>query len=203
MHSKAITTSIFDLFKVGPGPSSSHTIGPMKAAYDFLTEINHLPNTIFSTKLSIEIHLYGSLSATGKGHGTDRAIIAGLLGWKPDACDPVKFLKILKNPDEKYPVQFHEQRIEVNAEDFFFHKGKYDSPHANTMVLKLKEGENILLEHEYYSIGGGFIYRKGEKQQQANVPVPPYPYTTMKDLKAHLSREKITLTELRWQTKWH
>lgn len=196
MHSKVITTSIFDLFKVGPGPSSSHTIGPMKAAYDFLTEINHLPNTIFSTKLSIEIHLYGSLSATGKGHGTDRAIIAGLLGWKPDACDPVKFLKILKNPDEKYPVQFHEQRIDVNAEDFFFHKGKYDSPHANTMVLKLKEGENILLEHEYYSIGGGFIYRKGEKQQQANIPMPPYPYTTMKDLKAHLSREKITLTEL-------
>ena len=88
MHSKAITTSIFDLFKVGPGPSSSHTIGPMKAAYDFLTEINHLPNTVFSTKLSIEIHLYGSLSATGKGHGTDRAIVAGLLGWKPDASTP-------------------------------------------------------------------------------------------------------------------
>ena len=196
MYSQAITTSIFDLFKVGPGPSSSHTIGPMKAAYDFLTEINRLPTILISDTLQIEIYLYGSLSATGKGHGTDRAIIAGLLGWKPDACDPVKFLKILKNPDEKYPVKFHDYFIAVNADNFHFERGKYDSPHANTMVLKLKDESTILLEHEYYSIGGGFIYRKGEKQSAKNAINPPYPYTSMKELKAHLNREKISLTEL-------
>jgi L-serine dehydratase len=196
MYSQAINTSIFDLFKVGPGPSSSHTIGPMKAAFDFLTEINCLPTSLVSKTLQIEIYLYGSLSATGKGHGTDRAIIAGLMGWKPDACDPVKFLKILKNPDEKYPVQFHEQSIEVNVNNFFFQKGKYDSPHVNTMVLKLKKGESILLEHEYYSIGGGFIYRKGEKQNPKKTIDIPFPYTTMKELKAHLNKEKISLSEL-------
>ncbi len=196
MHSQAITTSIFDLFKVGPGPSSSHTIGPMKAAYDFLTEINRLPTSLISDTLQIEIYLYGSLSATGKGHGTDRAIIAGLLGWKPDACDPVKFLKILKNPDDKYPVKFHDHLIAVNADSFHFERGKYDSPHANTMVLKLKDESTIILEHEYYSIGGGFIYRKGEKQHPKNAINPPYPYTSMKELKAHLNREKISLTEL-------
>ncbi|MDR6563697.1 MULTISPECIES: L-serine ammonia-lyase [unclassified Arcicella] len=196
MYSQAITTSIFDLFKVGPGPSSSHTIGPMKAAYDFLTEINRLPTSLISDTLQIEIYLYGSLSATGKGHGTDRAIIAGLLGWKPDACDPVKFLKILKNPDDKYPVKFHDHLIAVNADSFHFERGKYDSPHANTMVLKLKDESTILLEHEYYSIGGGFIYRKGEKQHPKNAINPPYPYTSMKELKAHLNREKISLTEL-------
>ncbi|MEA5260165.1 L-serine ammonia-lyase [Arcicella aquatica] len=196
MYSQAITTSIFDLFKVGPGPSSSHTIGPMKAAYDFLTEINRLPTSFISETLQIEIYLYGSLSATGKGHGTDRAIIAGLLGWKPDACDPVKFLKILKNTDDKYPVKFHNHLIAVNADSFHFERGKYDSPHANTMVLKLKDESTILLEHEYYSIGGGFIYRKGEKQHPKNAINPPYPYTSMKELKAHLNREKISLTEL-------
>ncbi|MEK7819366.1 MAG: serine dehydratase beta chain, partial [Bacteroidota bacterium] len=68
-----ISTSIFDLFKVGPGPSSSHTIGPMKAAKDFLSRIKTLKN--FSTSAKIEITLYGSLAATGKGHGTDRAIL--------------------------------------------------------------------------------------------------------------------------------
>ncbi|MBB6004719.1 L-serine ammonia-lyase [Arcicella rosea] len=196
MSSQAITTSIFDLFKVGPGPSSSHTIGPMKASFDFLKEINLLSAPISSENLTIEIHLYGSLSATGKGHGTDRAIVAGLLGWKPDACDPIKFLKILKNPTEKYPVKFHEYIIEVNADSFFFHKEKYDSPHANTMVLKLKDEEQLILEHEYYSIGGGFIYRKGEKQNTKSTVILPFPYTSMKELKSHLSREKITLTEL-------
>ncbi|MFC0185468.1 L-serine dehydratase [Pseudarcicella hirudinis] len=195
MLKNSITTSIFDLFKVGPGPSSSHTIGPMKAAYDFLREINKLPETIISDALSIHIHLYGSLSATGKGHGTDRAIVAGLSGWQPDACDPVKFTAILKDSSEKYPVNVLGNQVFINAENFFFEKGRYDSPHANTMVLRLLNGSEIILEHEYYSIGGGFIYRKGEKPDADETRQPRYSYASMKELKAHLEKEKISLTD--------
>src|SRR5690606_16070575 len=96
-----ITTSVFDLFKIGPGPSSSHTIGPMKAGYDFVQRVNarHLPE---NPELKIEVHLYGSLSATGKGHGTDRAVIGGLLGWIPETVDPVAFTALLKKPEDSY-----------------------------------------------------------------------------------------------------
>ena len=96
MPQEIIKTSIFDLFKIGPGPSSSHTIGPMKAAYDFLKRANALVNSQALENPQIIIHLYGSLSATGKGHGTDRAVIAGLLGWLPDTCDPTAFTGLLK-----------------------------------------------------------------------------------------------------------
>lgn len=75
-----ITTSVFDLFKVGPGPSSSHTIGPMKAAFDFRQRVGQLTEPEQQRADSLHVYLYGSLSATGKGHGTDRAVVAGLLG---------------------------------------------------------------------------------------------------------------------------
>lgn len=195
MIKNPITTSIFDLFKIGPGPSSSHTIGPMKASYDFLKELHALlPNQI-DASLQIQIHLYGSLSATGKGHGTDRAVIAGLLGWTPETCDPVIFSALLKNITEQYSVKVHEVEIPISAESIVFEKGKYDSPYANTMVLKLLRAEQVVLQHEYYSVGGGFIYRKGQKVTTSTL-TPAYPYTNMKELKAQLQSNGLTLSEL-------
>lgn len=201
MNTQPIITSIFDLFKVGPGPSSSHTIGPMKAALDFLQRINQLKPDLLSDTLEIHIHLYGSLSATGKGHGTDRAIIAGLLGWKPDQCDPIKFLKLLKDNSEKYDVQCQLNSILINSDNFHFEKGRYDSPHANTMVLKLMSPQGLLLQEEYYSIGGGFIYRKGEKIIADATRSPRYPYATMKELKAHLLTHNISMATLMMQNE--
>ena len=195
MIKNPITTSIFDLFKIGPGPSSSHTIGPMKASYDFLKELNALSPDQIDASLQIQIHLYGSLSATGKGHGTDRAVIAGLLGWTPETCDPVLFSALLKDTTEQYPVKVHDVEISISAESIVFEKGKYDSPYANTMVLKLLRAEQVVLQHEYYSVGGGFIYRKGQKVETSTV-APPYPYTNMKELKAQLQSNGLTLSEL-------
>ncbi|MDI9875340.1 L-serine ammonia-lyase [Flectobacillus rivi] len=195
MIKNPITTSIFDLFKIGPGPSSSHTIGPMKASYDFLKELNALSPNQIDTSLQIQIHLYGSLSATGKGHGTDRAVIAGLLGWTPETCDPVLFSALLKDTTEQYPVKVHEIEIPISAESIVFEKGKYDSPYANTMVLKLLRAEQVVLQHEYYSVGGGFIYRKGQKVTTSTL-TPAYPYTNMKELKAQLQSNGLTLSEL-------
>ena len=130
-----ITTSIFDMFKIGPGPSSSHTIGPMKAAYDFLQRIQEKQGN------KIIIHLYGSLSATGKGHGTDRAVIAGLLGWLPENCDPIKFTSLLKNSEENYLINLSSKTISVNASSIIFEKIRYNSPHPNTLVFNLFSDE--------------------------------------------------------------
>jgi L-serine dehydratase len=195
MTQGVITTSVFDLFKIGPGPSSSHTIGPMKAGYDFLQRIQHqdFPS---GSGVKIEIHLYGSLSATGKGHGTDRAVIAGVLGWLPETVDPVAFTSLLKNPEQEYPVQLVNRTVPVTASSVVFQRVKYNSPHPNTVIFKLLIDGFCIHEEEYYSVGGGFIIRKGETPSSQEGIVPPYPYSTMKELKAHLSTHQISLTEM-------
>ncbi len=196
MQQDAIKTSIFDLFKIGPGPSSSHTIGPMKAAYDFLQRARFLASTKSFGNLQIIVHLYGSLSATGKGHGTDRAVIAGLLGWLPDTCEPMAFTALLKNETDIYETQVADNQIKLTAKSIIFEKKRYESPHPNTLVFKLLSANEIILEEEYYSVGGGFIQRKGEDLSAENDKMPKYAFTTMKELKEHLQKNKITLTDL-------
>ncbi|MFN8352992.1 MAG: L-serine ammonia-lyase [Spirosomataceae bacterium] len=191
-----ITTSIFDLFKIGPGPSSSHTIGPMKAAFDFLQELHRLPTETLAQADTIQIHLYGSLSATGKGHGTDRAIVAGLLGWQPHSCDPTEFTNLLKTPDATYTIIVGPSSFGVRERHFTYHRGKYNFPHANTMQLRLVGRDQLLLEHEYYSVGGGFIQRKGQVEQSTAAKSVPYPYATMKELKAHMQTHQLSLADL-------
>ncbi len=191
-----ITTSVFDLFKVGPGPSSSHTIGPMKAAFDFRQRISHLSADVRERADGLHVFLYGSLSATGKGHGTDRAIVAGLLGWQPETTDPDALLALLKDPTVVYDVPVGGQSLGVGPQHIHFERKRYDSPHANTMVLKLTAGEQTLFSEEYYSIGGGFIVRKGEPEATTSGHSVPYPYASMTELKAQLNAHKLTLDEL-------
>ena len=150
MLQEAIKTSIFDLFKIGPGPSSSHTIGPMKAAYDFLQRARFLATTQTLENPQIIIHLYGSLSATGKGHGTDRAVIAGLLGWLPDTCEPTAFTALLKNEADTYETQVADNQIKLTAKSIVFEKKRYESLHPNTLVFKLISANEFVLEEEYY-----------------------------------------------------
>ncbi len=195
MKQGVITTSIFDLFKIGPGPSSSHTIGPMKAGYDFLQRINKLALSDFAN-LKIEIHLYGSLSATGKGHGTDRAVIGGVLGWLPESVDPVAFTGLLKNTGDTYNVHVGDHEIPVTEDSVIFQRVRYDSPHPNTVIFKLLKDNKVFHEEEYYSVGGGFIQRKGEKLSDNQSVKPKYPYASMKELKGHLTDNNISLTEL-------
>ena len=196
MLSSPITTSIFDLFKVGPGPSSSHTIGPMKAAFDFRQRLVHLPESVRARADTIHIYLYGSLSATGKGHGTDRAIVAGLLGWQPETTDPDALMKLLKDPTEAYLISAGDRTIAVGTQHLHFERKRYDSPYANTMVLTLNGDKDILAQEEYYSIGGGFILRKGEPETDANAQQVPYPYSSMSELKAQLTASALSLDEL-------
>jgi L-serine dehydratase len=196
MLKEPITTSIFDLFKIGPGPSSSHTIGPMKAAYDFLQRAKALPELQLAEPFQIKIHLYGSLSATGKGHGTDRAVIAGLLGWLPDTCEPNAFTALLKNPDDAYHISIQNKPVTLTAKSILFERGRYDSPHPNTLVFQLLSNGQVILEEEYYSVGGGFIQRKGEDAQAVTTKTPAFPFSTMDELIEQLVKNKLSLTDL-------
>ncbi len=168
----------------------------MKAAYDFLQRANFLATTQSLENPQIIIHLYGSLSATGKGHGTDRAVIAGLLGWLPDTCEPVAFTALLKNETDTYETQVADNQVQLTGKSIVFEKKRYDSPHPNTLVFKLISANELVLEEEYYSVGGGFIQRKGEDLSLENDKMPKYAFTTMKELKEHLLKNKITLTDL-------
>lgn len=190
-----ITTSIFDLFKVGPGPSSSHTIGPMKASYDFLQRISTLPKELLHSATSVDVILYGSLAATGKGHGTDRAITAGLMGKLPEECEPEWFSHLM-TVQQKYNIAVGSHSIPFSIENIHFERGKFNFSHPNTMQMRLMNGIILILEEEYYSIGGGFIRRKGETANEKSAKTPEFPFAAMSEVKEHLLRENITLPEM-------
>lgn len=188
-----IRTSVFDLFKVGPGPSSSHTIGPMKAAFDFVEEVRKLDTNRLKLADEITVRLFGSLSATGDGHGTDRAIVAGLLGKRPEEVDPIWFSGLLQK-DSSYEIDLGGYFIPFSAEHIIFDEVNHDFEYSNTLIFYLKSGEQVLYEKEYYSVGGGFIQWKG--YEEPNVAEPPFCYTNMKELKRLLVEENISLHRL-------
>ncbi|HYA15848.1 MAG TPA: L-serine ammonia-lyase [Bryobacteraceae bacterium] len=141
-------TSLFELFKIGIGPSSSHTVGPMRAAREFALSLG--PGVE-----SIRVDLYGSLALTGKGHGTDRAVLLGLAGESPETVDPA-------NPAEPGPIP-----VEI-----VFNKDLTMPGHPNAMRFTATPGPSVV----YYSIGGGFILRDGEKAADDDRPPVPYPF---------------------------
>lgn len=188
-----IDTSIFDLFKIGPGPSSSHTIGPMKAGYRFRTFLEAMKEQI-KDDAKIEVRLYGSLSLTGKGHGTDRALLAGLLGWTPEDCDYEAFDKLLRNPSDEYKLGIAGHAISFNRSNIIWESVPAPaSPWQNTIIFRLKSA-SLNVEKEYYSTGGGFILCKDEAEPPRNPPV--YRYGSWERLSKILETEKLSLAEL-------
>jgi len=190
-----VMTLVDEFYKVGPGPSSSHTIGPMRITYDFYQRAIKLPADQLAQATALRVNLYGSLSATGKGHGTERAALAGLIGYEPATIDPVAVLdKMAAEPDKVYPVKLGAKTINASLKDIIYDSPKGDFPHANTMKVSLLAGDKVLLEQEYYSVGGGFIEWKGYQPPKKNPP--KYPYSNMSQILEHLDRDKITLAEL-------
>ena len=190
-----VMTLVDEFYKVGPGPSSSHTIGPMRITYDFYQRAIKLPQAELDKATALKVHLYGSLSATGKGHGTERAALAGLIGHEPATIDPVVVLDGMEaNPDKVYPVKLGTKTINASLKDVIYDATKGDFPHANTMTVKLMAGDKVLLEQEYYSVGGGFIEWKGYKPPKKNPP--KYPYQTMAEVIAYTKRDNISVAQL-------
>src|SRR5678815_2320540 len=190
-----VMTLVDEFYKVGPGPSSSHTIGPMRITYDFYQRAIKLPQAQLDQATALKVHLYGSLSATGKGHGTERAALAGLIGYEPATIDPVAVLdKMQAEPDKVYPVKLGTKTINASLKDIIYDATKGDFPHANTMTAKLMAGDKVLLEQEYYSVGGGFIEWKGYTPPKKNPP--KYPYQTMAQVIDYTKRDNISIAQL-------
>jgi L-serine dehydratase len=145
--------SVFDLYKIGIGPSSSHTVGPMVAAQRFLTSLTQ-------TTGRIRVTLHGSLAFTGKGHGTDRAVVLGLAGETPHAIDPSRIDVILKD------MATHKKTGLFDfdpASDVIFDFGPALKGHANGMVFRLEQDGITQSEQVFFSIGGGFVQTAEER----------------------------------------
>lgn len=179
--------STFHLFSIGIGPSSSHTVGPMRAARRFVLDLQEQKLLDKTTEVLVE--LYGSLALTGIGHGTDKAVALGLSGATPEGVDPLSipaFLKELKEKKTLYllgdqPVRFDPERAIV------FHRDKQLPFHPNAMRLIAYDAEGKgLLNALWYSVGGGFIINHTEIRKDPHLgesahPLP-YPFTTGEEL---------------------
>ena len=189
-----VMTLVDEFYKVGPGPSSSHTIGPMRITYDFYQRVLKLPPDQLAQVTALKVNLFGSLSATGKGHGTERAALAGLAGYEPATIDPAILDDLAANPEKTFPVKLGPKTINVSLKDVIYDATKGDFHHPNTMTVKALAGDKVLLEQEYYSVGGGFIEWKGYQPPKKNPP--KYPYSTMADVLKHMERDKISMAQL-------
>jgi L-serine dehydratase len=189
-----VLTTLDEFYKVGPGPSSSHTIGPMRITYDFYQRATKLPADKLSKATALKVHLFGSLSATGKGHGTERAALAGIVGKEPATVDPLFLDSLRDKPDQVFPVKLGSATFNVSLKDIIYDATKGDFKHPNTMTCKLMAGNEVLLEQEYYSVGGGFIEWKGYVPPKKNAP--KYPFATMKELRAHAESNKISIAKV-------
>ena len=196
-------TSLFELFKIGIGPSSSHTVGPMRAARRFALEILG-----FRTITRVRVELYGSLALTGKGHGTDRAVLLGLSGEQPDRVDPAAVDGIVNQIQTsetillggERPAPFH------CDSDLAFHKDLMLPAHSNGMCFTAY-GPEELARKVYYSVGGGFIVEEGEQTAPVGRAAVPYPFESGADLLAMASDAGCTIpglmlaNELTWRTE--
>jgi L-serine dehydratase len=189
-----VMTAIDEFFKMGPGPSSSHTMGPMRITYDFYQRISKLPADQLQRATALKVHLHGSLSATGKGHGTDRAALAGLLGKAPATCPPEFLDGLAARPDEQHKLTVGPATFNLTLKDIVFDDAKGKYPHPNTLRAVLLAGNQPLYQQEYYSVGGGFIEWKGYKPPDKGKP--KYPYSTMKELTKHIVDNKVPLTKI-------
>jgi L-serine dehydratase len=189
-----VMTVLDEFYKVGPGPSSSHTIGPMRITYDFYQRCTKLPAAQLAQATGLKVHLFGSLSATGKGHGTERASLAGLIGKEPATVDPLFLDAMKEKPTETYPLKLGDKTFNLSLADIIYDSPKGDFPHPNTMTCKLMAGDKPILEQEYYSPGGGFYEWKGYTPPKKGAP--KYPYATMKELRKHAEDNKLSIAQV-------
>ncbi|WP_201835531.1 L-serine ammonia-lyase [Microvirga zambiensis] len=189
-----VMTVADEFYKVGPGPSSSHTIGPMRITYDFYQRCAKLPADQIAQATGLKVHLFGSLSATGKGHGTERAALAGLVGKEPATVDPRFLDEMIAKPQQTYPVKIGDKTFNLSLADIVYDATKGDFPHPNTMTARLMAGDKVLYEQEYYSVGGGFIEWKGYEPPKKGQP--KYPYATMKELREHAEKNNLSVADV-------
>ncbi len=193
--------SVFEIFKIGIGPSSSHTVGPMKASRSFLLELQK--NGVFNQVSRIVIELYGSLALTGKGHGTDKAIIAGLFGEEPQNIDPEKILEFWEKVQEKNQVSLLDQKnIPFFLErDLIFRRTERLPQHTNALKLTAystpQDSSSVLFSEIYFSVGGGFIVTQKEfGNPPQDTELPPYLFSSADELLKLCQLNQLSISQL-------
>ena len=150
--------SVFDMLKIGVGPSSSHTLGPWRAAERFIAELRE--KKVFDSVTKIQVDLYGSLSLTGKGHATDLAIMLGLTGADPVTIPIENMSGIVKSIQESEKLLLnHSREISFDPKLDIIFKKEFLSFHANGMTFKANLSNGKQIKETYYSIGGGFVVK--------------------------------------------
>ncbi len=198
--------SVFDMFKVGVGPSSSHTMGPMVAGARFLDALRASPFHVHGLKAS----LHGSLAFTGKGHATDRATILGLAGFLPDSYDHAKAevtLATIAETGTVTPPELPTLKF-TPATDLIF---DYDHPlpgHANAMILMATDAQgDVILQETYYSIGGGFVLTEAELADAGKAAAKPsgcpYPFQTAAEMLEMAAASGKSIAELKRANELH
>ncbi|MGB5339355.1 MAG: L-serine ammonia-lyase, partial [Gammaproteobacteria bacterium] len=201
--------SVFDLFKIGIGPSSSHTVGPMRAAVRFVDGL--LEHTQGQAPARVRVEFYGSLGATGKGHGTDKAVILGLQGETPDQVEvdsiPARLEQVTAGGrlrlSGKHDIAFDAQQ------DLQFHRRKSLPFHSNGMTFFALDADgNCSYERTYYSVGGGFVVNEaaaGQDRIVEDTTALKHPFTMGAELLALCAAQGVSISEimLRNELAWH
>ena len=187
--------SVFDIFKIGVGPSSSHTVGPMKAARQFVQELANTRGSV----ARIQVTLHGSLAYTGKGHATDSAVVLGLMGCQPDTLDPddvEDMLRAVQQSNRMTVPGCGEIDFAAN-DDLVFEYGEELPRHTNGMrFAAFDTAGSTLLTEDYYSLGGGFIARGDEPETSNQEGEPPFPFASGAELLDLAEKHSMTIAEL-------
>jgi L-serine dehydratase len=166
----------------------------MRITYDFYQRCTKLSKDQLAKATGIKVRLFGSLSATGQGHGTERAALAGVIGKEPATVEPAFLDGLVTNPNQSFPVKLGDKSFDLSLKDVIYDSPKGDFPHPNTMTCQLMGGDAVLYELEYYSVGGGFIEWKGYTPPKKGAP--KYPYATMKELQAHAEKSGLSIAQI-------
>jgi L-serine dehydratase len=198
-----VTTSLFDLYKIGVGPSSSHTMGPMRAACRFVREL--AGRELIGRVERVQAELYGSLALTGAGHATDRAVLLGLAGNEPAAIDPAAIETTVSGIRAKRRISLGGVRsIRFDeSSDLIFQRKILAPPGAHTQhpnglrLTAFDQSGTVLFERTYFSIGGGFIVEDGAdaKAEKCQFAIP-FPYHSAAELLATAEANEISISQL-------
>ena len=190
-------TSILDLFRIGVGPSSSHTVGPMRATHAFVTSLV-ADGQLLETR-RVEVELFGSLALTGRGHGTDRAVLLGLSGERPDTVDPdcVEPIIAAIKTDQRLTLLGQHVVSFNDKTDLLWRRDLTLPSHPNALSCRAFDaGGQLLRSNTYYSIGGGFVLLEGESAQaQVELPVP-HPFSSARELLDRATAAKLPIWQL-------
>ncbi|EOD8900941.1 L-serine ammonia-lyase [Klebsiella pneumoniae] len=194
--------SLFDMFKVGIGPSSSHTVGPMKAGKQFVDDL--VEKGLLNAVTRVAVDVYGSLSLTGKGHHTDIAIIMGLAGNQPDTVDIDAIPAFIRDVEARGRLLLANGQHEVDfpADDGMRFRSDNLPLHENGMTIHAWAGEKEIYCKTYYSIGGGFIVDEEHfGKENANELQVPYPFKSAQEMLAYCKETGLSLSGMVMQNE--